>query len=35
MQHGALTNSVFEQSFSFADGYLPFNRLHDGTVHDW
>jgi len=62
MQHGELTNSVFEQSFSFADGYLhpgekpglgvdldvdeagkypyqtaylPFNRLHDGTVHDW
>jgi mannonate dehydratase len=62
MQHGPLTNSVFEQSFSFADGYLhpgekpglgvalnvdqagkypyqtaylPFNRLHDGTVHDW
>jgi L-alanine-DL-glutamate epimerase-like enolase superfamily enzyme len=53
---------VFEQSFSFVDGYLhpgekpglgvdldvdeagrypyqsaylPFNRLHDGTVHDW
>ena len=62
MQHGELTNSVFEQSFSFADGYLhpgekpglgvdldvdeagkypyqraylPFNRLPDGTVHDW
>jgi mannonate dehydratase len=62
MPHGELTNSVFEQSFSFADGclhpgekpglgvaldvdeagkypyqtaYLPFNRLHDGTVHDW
>ena len=62
MQHGELTNSVFEQSFSFSDGYLhpgeepglgvdldvdeagkypyqtaylPFNRLSDGTVHDW
>ena len=62
MPHGELTNAVFEQSFSFADGYLhpgeepglgvgldvdeagrypyqsaylPFNRLHDGTVHDW
>jgi mannonate dehydratase len=62
MQHGALTNEVFRQSFSFEDGYLhpgeepgigvelddaaaarfpyqpaylPFNRLKDGTVHDW
>jgi mannonate dehydratase len=62
MQHGEFTNRVFEQSFSFTDGYLhpgekpgigvdldvdeagsypyqtaylPFNRLHDGTVHDW
>ncbi|MEH0986321.1 D-mannonate dehydratase ManD [Micromonospora sp. CPCC 205556] len=62
MQHGALTNEVFRQSFSFTDGYLhpgeqpglgveldeeaaarfpyqpaylPFNRLKDGTVHDW
>ncbi|TFD04630.1 D-mannonate dehydratase ManD [Cryobacterium sp. TMT1-66-1] len=62
MQHGDATNSVFEQSFSFSDGYLhpgnkpglgvqlnvdeagkypyqtaylPFNRLADGTVHDW
>lgn len=62
MPHGALTNSVFEQSFSFTNGYLhpgnkpglgvelnvdaagtypyqsaylPFNRLKDGTVHDW
>lgn len=62
MPHGEATNSVFEQSFSFADGYLhpgnrpglgvrlnvdeagkypyqtaylPFNRLADGTVHDW
>ncbi|MEH1057113.1 D-mannonate dehydratase ManD [Micromonospora sp. CPCC 206171] len=62
MQHGPLTNEVFRQSFSFADGYLhpgeqpglgvelderaaarfpytaaylPFNRLKDGTVHDW
>ena len=62
MPHGELTNSVFEQSFSFSDGYLhpgekpglgveldvdeagkypyqsaylPFNRLTDGTVHDW
>lgn len=62
MAHGAATNSVFEQSFSFRDGYLhpgekaglgvelnvdeagkypyqtaylPYNRLHDGTVHDW
>ena len=62
MQHGDATNSVFDQSFSFSDGYLhpgdkpglgielnvdeagkypyqtaylPFNRLADGTVHDW
>ena len=62
MQHGALTNEVFHQSFTFRDGYLhpgekpglgveidedaaarfpyqpaylPFNRLQDGTVHDW
>jgi mannonate dehydratase len=62
MPHGQLTNAVFQQSFTFADGmlhpghqpglgvtldveaagkfpyqsaYLPFNRLHDGTVHDW
>ncbi|HEX3004018.1 MAG TPA: D-mannonate dehydratase ManD [Angustibacter sp.] len=62
MQHGALTNEVFRQSFTFSDGYLhpgeqpglgveldeqaaarfpyqpaylPFNRLKDGTVHDW
>jgi len=62
MQHGEATNSVFEQAFSFSDGYLhpgetpglgvrlnvdeankypyqtaylPFNRLADGTVHDW
>ncbi|TDD03809.1 D-galactonate dehydratase family protein [Nonomuraea deserti] len=62
MQHGAATNEVFRQSFTFADGYLhpgelpglgvdldeeaaarfpyqaaylPFNRLKDGTVHDW
>ncbi|MEO3789495.1 D-mannonate dehydratase ManD [Nonomuraea sp. B10E15] len=62
MQHGAATDEVFRQSFTFADGYLhpgelpglgveldeeaaarfpyqaaylPFNRLKDGTVHDW
>ncbi|NBF00061.1 D-galactonate dehydratase family protein [Nonomuraea sp. KC401] len=62
MQHGAATNEVFRQSFTFADGYLhpgespglgveldeeaaarfpyhaaylPFNRLKDGTIHDW
>jgi mannonate dehydratase len=62
MPHGALTNEVFQQSFTFRDGYLhpgehpglgvdidedaaghfpyepaylPFNRLKDGTVHDW
>ncbi|MGO4343655.1 D-mannonate dehydratase ManD [Pedococcus sp. 2YAF34] len=62
MRHGALTDEVFRQSFTFEDGYLhpgnepglgvtldqaaadrfpyqpaylPFNRLKDGTVHDW
>jgi mannonate dehydratase len=62
MQHGAKTDSVFKQTFTWANGllhpgnepglgvtldvdeagkypyeraYLPFNRLHDGTVHDW
>jgi mannonate dehydratase len=62
MQHGARTDEVFRQSFTFVDGflhpgeepglgvvyddevadrfeyqpaYLPFNRLKDGTVHDW
>jgi mannonate dehydratase len=62
MPHGARTNEVFEQTFSWTDGYLhpgdvpglgvtlnraaadafpyepaylPFNRLADGTVHDW
>jgi mannonate dehydratase len=62
MQHGEITNEVFEQSFTFTGGYLhpgdkpglgvgldvdeagkypyqsaylPFNRLKDGTVHDW
>ena len=62
MSHGALTNSVFRQTFTFTDGmlhpgdepglgvsldvdeagkypyqtaYLPYNRLRDGTVHDW
>jgi mannonate dehydratase len=62
MQHGARTDEVFRQSFTFDDGYLhpgdapglgvdyddavaqrypyeqaylPFNRLKDGTVHDW
>jgi mannonate dehydratase len=62
MQHGARTNIVFQQSFTFVDGYLhpgdlpglgvdldvdeagkypyevaylPYNRLADGTVHDW
>jgi mannonate dehydratase len=62
MQHGARTNAVFQQSFTFTDGYLhpgnlpglgveldvdeagkypyevaylPYNRLADGTVHDW
>lgn len=62
MQHGARTDQVFRQSFTFTDGYLhpgdlpglgveldleaaaaypyeraylPYNRLADGTVHDW
>ncbi len=62
MQHGQYTNEVFQQSFTFEDGYLhpgnkpglgidldmdaagkypyqtaylPYNRLIDGTVHDW
>ncbi|MFT4122756.1 MAG: D-galactonate dehydratase family protein [Microbacteriaceae bacterium] len=62
MQHSALTDRVFRQSFAWKDGllhpgdapglgveldleeaarhpyeraYLPFNRLADGTVHDW
>lgn len=62
MQHGEKTNRVFEQSFTWSEGYLhpsdqpglgvnldvdeagkypyeqaylPFNRLADGTVHDW
>ncbi len=62
MKHGARTNEVFQQSFTFEDGYLhpgdrpglgvdldvdeagkypyevaylPYNRLADGTVHDW
>lgn len=62
MEHSAATNTVFEQTMTFADGYLhpgeqpglgvelneeacaaypyqraylPFNRLADGTVHDW
>lgn len=62
MPHGAKTDSVFAQSYTFVDGYLhpgdqpglgveldvdeagrypyetaylPFNRLRDGTVHDW
>jgi mannonate dehydratase len=62
MRHGARTDEVFQQSFTWADGflhpgerpglgvdldvdaageypyvraYLPFNRLADGTVHDW
>lgn len=62
MPHGAKTNAVFEQSYTFVDGmlhpgekpglgveldvdeagkypyetaYLPYNRLADGTVHDW
>jgi mannonate dehydratase len=62
MKHGARTNAVFRQTFTFADGlihpgdepglgvsldvdeagkypyqtaYLPYNRLADGTVHDW
>jgi mannonate dehydratase len=62
MPHGTLTNEVFEQSYTFAGGflhpgdnpglgvdldleaaakypyqraYLPYNRLADGTIHDW
>jgi mannonate dehydratase len=62
MKHGAKTDSVFEQSYTWDDGmlhpgdkpglgvelnvdeagkypyvqaYLPYNRLADGTVHDW
>ncbi|PRX96543.1 D-mannonate dehydratase ManD [Allonocardiopsis opalescens] len=62
MKHGEKTDAVFEQSFTWQDGYLhpgdrpglgveldvdgagrypyvqaylPYNRLHDGTVHDW
>jgi len=62
MKHGARTDEVFQQSFTFEDGmlhpgeqpgigvelderaaaaypyaqaYLPYNRLADGTVHDW
>jgi mannonate dehydratase len=62
MEHSAKTNTVFEQSMTFVDGYLhpgdtpglgvelneeaaasfpyqqaylPYNRLTDGTVHDW
>ena len=62
MPHGAKTDAVFQQSFTFTDGYLhpgdqpglgvgldvdeagkypyevaylPYNRLADGTVHDW
>ncbi|WP_456847049.1 D-mannonate dehydratase ManD [Cellulomonas sp. P5_C6] len=62
MKHGARTDEVFRQSFTFTDGYLhpgdqpglgveldldeagkypyetaylPYNRLADGTVHDW
>jgi mannonate dehydratase len=62
MKHSAATDSVFQQTFSWTDGYLhpgdepglgvtldvdeagkypyeqaylPFNRLTDGTVHDW
>lgn len=62
MQHGARTNEVFQQSFTWHGGllypgdkpglgveldvdaagrypyeqaYLPYNRLADGTVHDW
>ena len=62
MRHGAKTDQVFEQSFTWIDGYLhpgdkpglgvelnvdeagkypyeqaylPYNRLLDGTVHDW
>ena len=62
MKHGAKTDEVFKQSFTWTDGmlhpgnepglgveleideagkypyvqaYLPYNRLADGTVHDW
>ena len=62
MKHGARTDQVFEQSFTWNDGflhpgdkpglgveqnvdepgkdpyaqaYLPYTRLRDGTVHDW
>lgn len=62
MKHGAKTDQVFQQSFTWNDGYLhpgdepglgvelnvdeagqypyvqaylPYNRLADGTVHDW
>jgi mannonate dehydratase len=62
MPHGAKTDAVFRQSFTWRDGmlhpgdapglgveldqdeagrypyeqaYLPYNRLADGTVHDW
>jgi mannonate dehydratase len=62
MKHGAKTDAVFQQSFTWSDGllhpgdepglgvgldldgagkypyetaYLPYNRLADGTVHDW
>ena len=62
MKHGAKTDEVFQQSFTWKDGllhpgdqpglgveldvdeagkypyeraYLPYNRLADGTVHDW
>jgi mannonate dehydratase len=62
MPHGDRTNEVFQQSFTFAAGYLhpgdapglgvtldeeaaaahpyqraylPYNRLKDGTIHDW
>ena len=62
MVHGARTNEVFEQTFTWRDGmlhpgdapglgvdlnvdeagkypyaqaYLPYNRLADGTMHDW
>lgn len=62
MQHGARTNEVFNQTYTWTGGYLhpgdepglgvsldvdeagkypyeqaylPFNRLADGTVHDW
>jgi mannonate dehydratase len=62
MKHGAGTDTVFRQTFTFTDGlihpgdepglgvgldvdeagkypyqtaYLPYNRLADGTMHDW